>query len=253
MIVKPRYGAGSRAVMEINDLKSWKRFENNAPYDEDFIIETSVPGNEYGVDAMVLNRKFYLVLLRKKIITPPPFRQCVGYSSVVDGEENPIVRMINEYISNIIKVVGLEDGIVHADVLVDRDTPFVIELSARPSGHHLYDLFTPKVTGINMIKEFLTYITTGNCALNDGTERKKIKSYMIHYFDMSDCDIKKIPNIEFLRKKYPIEEYECNLHIGHVSKIVDGHSLMGRGFFILKGENEETMKEISNQVIREFL
>ena len=40
---------------------------------EDFICETCVEGQEYGLDAAVINGEFNLVLLRKKEITSPPY------------------------------------------------------------------------------------------------------------------------------------------------------------------------------------
>lgn len=255
VVVKPRFGAGSRAVSKILDEPTWQEFVKNTPYSEDFIIEEAINGAEYGLDGMVINEILHVVLLRKKIITSPPVCQCVGYYSILENSSNKeLIERIRKYIQLVVEKIGITDGIIHADIIDDGKTPFVIELSARPSGHNLHNLFTPKVTGINMIREFLEYAIKGECIFTRQEQVKKSDiPYMIHFFDMGDCYIKKIPDISTLKCQYPLEEYECNLELGYLGKVVDGHSLMGRGYFILKGENETLLKRYSDEIINAYL
>lgn len=252
VIVKPRYGSGSRAVELISNMEEWQKFVDNAPYKEDFIVEEAVSGEEYGMDAMVIDGKFHLVLLRKKIITEPPIRQCVGYISVVENESNSeMINKMTDYVQEIVNVIDVRDGIMHVDIIFNDGMPFIIELSVRPSGHMLHNIFTPKVAGINMVKEFLMYAMNGKCIVPRAKKNQKI--YMIHYFNVSDCYIKQIPNEIELRKKFPLEEYVCNLKCGFVSKVVDGHSLMDRGYFILGGESEGELIKYSKEIINLFI
>lgn len=47
--------------------------------------------------------------------------------------------------------------------------------------------------------------------------------------------------------------YECHLTKGYQEKVVDGHSVMGRGYFILKGEKEEELVAHSKRFLREYV
>lgn len=258
-IVKPRFGAGNRGVWQIDNRKQWEDFMKQTPIEEDYVVETLAEGIEYGVDAMVINGEFKLVLLRKKMLTPPPARQCVGYYSVLESEEEEWRKIVCEHLENVSKVLGLTNTILHADIIRRKgNSPFVIELSARPSGHRLHDVFTPLVTGINMIECYIQLIQGKLDTVKEkieSTEKNKAgeESYLIHYFDMEDCEVTKIPTEEELRKKYPLVGYECHLNMGYQGKVVDGHSVMGRGYFILKGKREEELVELSRRFLREYV
>lgn len=250
-IVKPRYGAGSRSVRQISNQTEWNSFVYNAPYNEDYVLEEAIQGTEYGLDGMVIDGRFYCVLLRKKEITPPPIRQCVGYYSVRREENEQLYKSVEKLMIHIIDVIGLDNGILHADIIDTTDDPFVIEMSARPSGHYLHNIFTPIVTGVNMIEQFLKYVDTGIVNMNCKDYLRD--KYLIHYFDISDKDIKKIPSKEYIFNKYPIEQYVCHLKTGHVNMIEDGHSIMNRGYFILKGNSEQELAQNAQSIIREFI
>ncbi|MCI8371398.1 MAG: ATP-grasp domain-containing protein [Lachnospiraceae bacterium] len=249
VIVKPRYGAGSRQVLRISSQEEWDGFAKEMPYDEDFIVEDAVDGQEYGVDGMVINKRFHLILARKKLITTPPYRQCVGYISTNHKKHAELLERIKEFMSELIAAIQLEDGIVHADLMKEEQGLFIIELSARPSGHRLHDIFVPMVTGIDMISEFIRYTKGGHPSIH---VKETDNVYIIRYFDI-ESKINIIPPKEYIMNKYSLLEYECNLIPGEIRKIKDGHSLMGRGYFILEGKNEKEVCELANSVLNEYL
>lgn len=248
-IIKPRYGAGSRMVQKISTKEEWVLLKKQMPYSEDFIIEESVDGNEYGIDGIVLNGVFHLVLIRKKINTPPPYRQCVGYIATNMSNDRKLQKECSVFMNKLVSVIKLEDGIVHADVIFNDDGFFVIEMSSRPSGHRLYNIFTPLVTGIDMVHEYLSYVFKGKINLNC---REFSSVFMIRYFDI-ESEIKKVPDKEYMLKKYPILEYECNLKKGDTIKIIDGHSLMDRGYFIIEGKDEDEVCALADNILCEFM
>lgn len=257
-IVKPRFGSGSRGVWQIDSGEQWRKFAGQMPFSEDYVVETLAEGIEYGVDALVSDGEFHLVLLRKKILTQPPARQCVGYYALLESEEAEWREKVCAYLGQIVRVLGFTDTVFHADIIQREDNkPFVIELSARPSGHRLHDVFTPLVTGVNMIEQYIQLVQdkqNGQKGNMDGKNNPLTKeSYLIHYFDIEDCEVTKIPTETELKEKYPLVGYECHLSKGYQEKITDGHSLMGRGYFILKGETEEQLEELSKQFLREYI
>lgn len=247
VIVKPRFGAGSREVVRISNDKEWIETSKRFPFDEDFIIEDSVLGIEYGLDGIIVDGKFELVLLRKKIITPPPYRQCVGYISVNNNSE--IVCKTKQYLSQIIPLMELKNSIIHADIIDNNGELFMIEMSARPSGHRLHNIFTPMVTGVDLIESFLRLSSGADILINP---RQHEDYVMIHYFDI-EKEIKRIPSSEEMIEKYDLLDYQCNMSIGEICKIKDGHTLMKRGYFIIKDSNENSLIDRANSLLSEYI
>ncbi len=248
-IAKPRFGAGSRQVLMLSNPGDYEGFVSSMPFDEDFIIEDLVDGVEYGVDAMVIDGTFHLILARKKLITPPPYRQCVGYISVNNNSANiDLLNRLNNFMSDLVKAVDLKNGLLHADIIDDGNDLFIIEMSPRPSGHRLHNLFTPIVTGVDMITEYINYASSKQYNIEpQNTE----DVYLIRYFDM-ESEVVRIPDKEALLQRYPLIEYECNLQLGRQSIVKDGHSLMERGFFIMKGSDENYVCDAANNLLKEF-
>ena len=181
--IDPReMSARLKAAMSSHIEKNEKK-EQQQPSDEDYVLEEAAPGQEYGIDGVVERYDFQMILLRRKIITPLPAREAVGYISVVPDEERELYTLMRDYISRIVETLGLKDCLIHADVMYLRRKMHVIELSARPSGHNLHNLFTPIATGVDMCREYLAYMS----GKHHNFEPLQTRKMMIHYFDMGNC------------------------------------------------------------------
>ena len=238
-ILKPRYGSGSRGIFFAEDVCSLKKALEELYVDgslaEDYVLEECVAGEEYGVDGAVIDGQFYLVLLRKKENTPPPARQAVGYYSVQPAD--PFYVQVKEYLEKVISCLGIEECLFHADLIKGNKGPFVIELSARPSGHNLHNLFTPLCTGVDMAEEYMKY------RLGDAYNfvPKETGDLLIHYFDM-EGEVTHVPDRDEADAAVGgcLVEWKCNINAGDVlMPVSDGHSVMGRGYFVLEAAPED--------------
>lgn len=254
-IMKPRYGSGSRGIYFLNNVRELRQTlsELQKAYEagekqEDFVVEEAAPGTEYGVDAVVTKNCFHMILLRRKINTPPPARQAVGYFSVVPEEETLLYEKVARHMERVVQALGLQECLFHADLMIENSI-FVIELSARPSGHNLHNLFTPLATGIDMAEQFIRYRLGKSYSFTP----QRVHKMLIHYFDLVGT-IKKVPTTEEVRTLLKEEitsqsevdvsliEWNCNLKPGDILEpVTNGHSLMGRGFFILEGVWEQQL------------
>ena len=231
-ILKPRYGSGSRGIYM---LTSAAQFEDAIQEigEEPYVLEECVAGEEYGVDGAVTEDGFRMVLLRRKENTPPPARQAVGYSSVLPSDG--YWRQVEDYMKQVIACLGLKECLLHADIIGGEAGPFVIELSARPSGHNLHNLFTPLCTGVDMAEQYIRYrMGLPYSFVPEGT-----KSMMIHYFDMKGrvTDVPARGQVEEALDAR-LAAWNCNIKEGEeLSPVSDGHSVMGRGYFVLEGGN----------------
>lgn len=234
-ILKPRYGSGSRGIYFLNDKQQLLE-ALPAVAGEDYVLEECAIGDEYGVDGAVADGKFYLVLLRKKENTPPPARQAVGYYSVQPADS--FYQQVREHLEKVVSCLGLQECLFHADLIRSEKGPFVIELSARPSGHNLHNLFTPLCTGVDMAEEYMKYRQGQPYSFVP----KETKAMLIHYFDM-EGQVSHVPDRAeaFLAAGGLLVEWKCNMKVGDVlAPVSDGHSVMGRGYFVLKAARNDS-------------
>ena len=247
-ILKPRFGSGSRGIHFVNDLQELKTgLENTCG--ESYVLEECAKGEEYGLDGAVIDGIFYLVLLRHKENTPLPARQAVAYFSVMPEDE--FYGQVKTFMEKIVKTLELQECLLHTDLIRTKDGPFMIEMSARPSGHNLHNLFTPLCTGVDVAEEYIKHRMGMECNFIP----KKTKMMMIHYFDLEGevCVVPTVKQIEKAVGGKPVV-WQCNIAEGdHLLKVSDGHSLMGRGYFVLEGEKEEALKETAEKIKELFI
>ena len=239
-ILKPRFGSGSRGIQMLEneeELAAQMRILKGTQ--EEYVLEECMAGEEYGVDGAVIGGRFHMVLLRKKENTPPPVRQAVGYVSVLP--EAPFWQKAWEYMRKVVDCLGLGECLLHADLIRSAQGPFVIEMSARPSGHNLHNLFTPLCTGIDMAEEYIKYRMGQAWNFTPAVTRQA----MIHYFDLQGA-VMDVPTQEQVRQSEPsLIGWECHIRAGEeLMPVSDGHSLMGRGYFILEGEEGELRDKV---------
>lgn len=234
-VLKPRFGSGSRGI---HIIQNKEELALEIP-EEEYVLEECVPGEEYGVDGAVIGGRFYLVLLRKKENTPPPARQAVGYFSVMP--ECGFWKEARDYMRKLVSCLGLSECLLHADIIKSPDGPFAVELSARPSGHNLHNLFTPLCTGIDMAEEYIRYRMGQEWNFTPAATRKAA----IHYFDMQGKVLEVPDRAQVCRAEASVLDWKCNISKGEIlAPVSDGHSLMGRGYFILEGEEGELPEKI---------
>lgn len=261
VVIKPRYGSGSRGVKLVRAAEEAADYLEDAAsgetagslgdiVNEDIVLETVFPGTEYGVDAAVFDGKLTIFLLREKILTPPPYRQCVGYLAADRQGEYTLYNRIETYLQQVIQVLGINHCLLHGDLMWHQGRPMLIEISGRPSGHNLHNLFTPMATGISMVDRYIDYV--------EGREIRPmetdaaVRQLLIGYFDSKPCCLQQIPPQEEIRKRFGsrLLQYDCRIHPGKLQEIRDGHALMERGYYILEGEDREALLHDREQLLK---
>lgn len=252
-IMKPRFGSGSRDVFYItNDIELEQAYKYAIKVNEDFVLEEVVNGEEYGVDGAVINGRLEITLLRKKMITPLPIRQAIANFSLTKITENTnLLEKVQSKLKKVIEKLEYENCIIHADLIIKENEIFIIEIAPRPSGHYLHNVFVPYATGIDIAEEYIKFLLDKKCCFLP----KSVYCMQIRFFDFENVVIKKVPTFEELKrnKKCNILKWICNIKDGdYIEKVIDGHSIMGRGFFIIEGENEEDLIQQSEWILSQF-
>jgi len=246
-ILKPRFGSGSRGIYVVNN--------KGDIYDvlpkisgEEYVLEECIPGEEYGFDGAVTDGKMHLVLLRKKDNTPLPDRQAVCYYSV--NPLSDVYNRISAYINKVVEKLELNECLIHGDIIDSAKGPFAIEVSARPSGHNLHNLFTPLCTGVDMAEEYIRH----RLGLTAPFIPANTRSMMIHYFDLTGRVIQ-VPAESSVAEICAVTgckliEWECNIKDGELLKPVhNGHELMCRGYYITQFDSFDDMEDKKKQLI----
>lgn len=262
-IMKPRFGSGSRDVFYITSNDEVKQaYKNIMRADrpktgkhmfggQDFILEQAVTGEEYGVDGAVMNGNMKVTLIRKKSITPFPIRQAVASFSV-DKEKNiEIYNEVHKYLQKVVETLEYDDCLINADIIMNDNGIFVIEIAPRPSGHYLHDVFVPITTGVDIAKEYIKFLLGKDYRF----ESENIKCMEIRFFDFEDVIVKRVPDVNDLKwsNRCNIKEWKCNIHNGDfMDKVINGHSIMGRGYFIIDGTDETDLREQSKWILSQF-
>ncbi len=256
-ILKPRFGSGSRGIFYLQDKKEMEQalrsVNGTGSGTEDYVLEEVAPGMEYGVDGAVDGNQLTVVLLRRKLLTLPPARQAVGYLAVTPETESGLIRQVHDYLCRVVNVMGLRDCLFHADLMIEEDRIFVIELSARPSGHYLHDIFTPLAAGTDIAAEYI------KCRIGMPYSYRpdKIRKMMIRYFDLSGR-VMSVPtqtNVYELLEKGSNRLIKWQCHIApedFLEPVATGRSLMGRGYFILAGSTEAELVTAGEEILRRF-
>lgn len=240
LIIKPRFGSGSRDVLVLTTADELKEICKNDKFTkEDFLIEEFIDGIEYGLDAVVIDRKYHHILIREKQITPLPYRQAIANISI---DEIPAISI---YMQKIINRLQIDNCILNADLIITKDgLPFIIELATRPSGHHL-NKFIELATGVNPTKEWI------NRSLNlpYSFEVKFLKNMIIRYFDIEgECQM---AEFDTLKDELGIINYQCHIS-SPLNKVIDGASIMNRGYAIIEANSKEECIKNANKLILNF-
>lgn len=249
VVLKPRFGSGSREVVICGSPSELRaHLDRLLPAGEDLIVEGCAQGTEYGADAVVIDGEYRTILLREKINTPLPHRQAVGYYTVPADHE--MQSLTTSVLSQAVHVLGIENGLLHADLIHQDGRAFVIELSARPSGHHLHDLFTPLATGVDPIREFLKLAVPGlgQPSFTPKTDRPML----LRFFDFDGATITGVPDVDDLRGKVELVAYEEHCLGRSMGPVTNGPGLMSRGFFALAGKDRDDLDTQCQYVFSQF-
>lgn len=161
LVVKPRWGSGSIAIYEANNINellvlynlckrkiadSYLKFESENDLEHCVIIQEKISGLEYGIDILNdLNGNYRCNVIKRKL------GMRAGETDAAIIEDNPILEKFATYLAKRTKHIGNLD----VDLFVVDDKIYLLEMNARFGGgypfSHLAGVNFPKAI-INMIR-----------------------------------------------------------------------------------------------------
>jgi hypothetical protein len=134
-VVKTRLGFGSRTVQIVSGLNEMNRARRELEAIEPGVeVEEYVAGEMYHCEAIVYGGVPVFSAVCRYLAPPGVFRSVATRGSVTLGEGS-LRQRIADYNADVIRVLGLRDGVTHLEVFHTPDDRIVFcEIAARPGG-----------------------------------------------------------------------------------------------------------------------
>jgi biotin carboxylase len=253
MVIKPRFGSGSRGVVVVDEerqiaaMKSNKSLENH--YMRGVLAQEFIDGVSLGVDGAVVGEEAIIALIRRKSLTPLPYRVEFQYASpsgiAIDTEAR-----VRSLIQAATKALELEETVFHADLIVRADGEvFLIELSARPSGLMLSSKMVNLATGIDFICEAIRL--HAGCETNFSPRYQR--PVIVHYWGSGQGTVQAVPEQKALRQVPEVEDVKLGLQLGtRIETPTCVAELLPYGYVVLSSqgdaESEVRMQSVLSSV-----
>lgn len=165
VILKPSDSQGQRGIYLVNSQQEMeKHFYEAKDYSREgkVIVEKYICGQEYSVNGYMVNGKIrYLVPTLRE--TWPEYVGLIHKHVITKDLLSTNVReKIISIAENACMLLGIQNGPVYFQMKIEEDSPYIIEVTPRLDGCHMWNLLM-RATGINLMKlcfEHLLYNNT---------------------------------------------------------------------------------------------
>ena len=239
VMVKPCDGSGSRATMRVDcskNLATACHMAMNASLEKKALIETFVPGNEYGAESLVVNGEIHVLGIMKKWMTRPPYYAELGHqipSELPSEVENKAIECVRKAI----KALDINHGAVNMDLIInEKREVHIVDVGARMGGNMIGPCIIPIGTGINYLENLI------KTAVGDEPDwsRKLPEDVATRLMAFKGGRIKRLPDFNKLGRQYGVSIYH-HMNIGDV--VNEYHSnLDGCGYIVAK--DSETAERV---------
>lgn len=147
VVMKPTNMSGSLGVRLIENDKelidAWSRLhylsDLGLKAKSQYLIEEYIAGPEFSVEGYVSSGNVNIVAHTQKLLCQEPYFVEIGHvvpaNLAVDEQ-----AQINEYITRLVTVLGINIGVFHAEVRLGEKGPVLIEIAARLPGDNICEL-----------------------------------------------------------------------------------------------------------------
>lgn len=150
VIVKPIAAGGKRGICVVYNEKELKMaIEDALPYSKVkgvLIEEFLANGQEYSVESLSYNGQHYVIQVTQKDTSSSTRCNELGHHQPADIDDSMRMKVCNA-ITEMLTVLGIENGPCHTEIKIIGDEVFLIEVNARPGGDHITHPLTELSTG----------------------------------------------------------------------------------------------------------
>lgn len=152
-IVKPIDMQGSRGInlVENNDLKSALILNSISASDSgNVILEEYMVGPEVSVEMVVINYQPNVLQITEKITSGAPHFVELGHIQPAVLPDETKIQIAN-VAESAVRSIGIKNSIVHAELIITKSGPKMVELGARMGGDGIQQQLIKLSAGINLL------------------------------------------------------------------------------------------------------
>ena len=248
-IIKPADNSGSRGIFLVDNVSdALEAYKYSRQYSRggDVVVEEFIKGPEVSVELLAVNGKHYVLQVTDKLTTGAPHFVEIGHSQP-SRLPKADVESIKVLAIQAAKAVGIENGPGHAEIILTKEGPKMVEIGARMGGGCITTHLVPLSTGINMTEA--TILT----ALGEtpDIEPKHSRGAAIRFIIPPQGKVVKISGEEEARSIAGIVEVEIQCKIGQVlGELESGASRIG--YVIAKAQTAEEAINICESALKKI-
>ena len=239
LIVKPIDRSGSRGVTKVsspNELKSAIDLAKDVSFLDVVLIEKYIGGSEYSIETISQAGKHQILQITEKFTTGEPNYIELGHLQPARISKK-IQQNIEKVIIDSLTALEFENGASHAEIKVDNDQIFIIEIGGRMGGDFIGSDMVEISTGIDFLKLVLDVslgkdIGVINC-------NNVNNNFAVVKFLFSQRDIERYNKI---KAKFPNIVIEENINKNFNNDITDSSNR--NGYYILNIPKESVLTQI---------
>lgn len=248
-ILKPSRSSGSRGIAKIDHNISREKFLElykcayQESRDKQVMIEQFIDGPEFSVEIIVWNGNVNVLAVTDKKTTGAPYFVELGHSQPSVFHLNIVEKVKDAAVAGV-KALELSNCACHAEIKVENDKAYIMEIGARLGGDFISTELTHLSTGVDMVAAAV------NIALGiapDMKPKKKKQGACIRYFCPRPGRLVSIEGLEHLNDEHV---YMSEIYCEKGDKILEVKSSLDRsGHMIVTAKNSREAIGIAEDLI----
>lgn len=232
LIIKPSNSSGSRGVFLLNSNYDKKKinsyFDKSLQYSSEktkrVIVEEYLEGPQISAEGIFYKDKFYLIALSDRNYKTTKY---LLPNIIEDGGElpskfeNKFRKKIERLIFNAAKSLEISWGPIKADIVINNNKPYIIELAARISGGYFATNTIRFSYKYDIVKNYIKL--SNNKKIDKPVILKKPKTIAQRYIFASPGKIKSININQKILKRQFVKKVVLNLSSGNYQKKIRSH------------------------------
>lgn len=257
IIIKPLDSNASHGVFRCDteeDIR--KHFDESISFsrvEKSVLAERFIVGTEFTIDGVKTPRKHYTMAIseKKHFAHNESIANELLFSHYNPNYDYDKLRATND---SFVMKSNLQFGFTHAEYKYEDGEFYLIEIAARGGGNMISNCITQYMTGYDTYR-YLVECATGNVHDSDFSLRPEYKerAAVLKFFETpyGGGKVKKIKGLDYLNSEPDIKHYRLNFKIGDTIEDALNDSVR-IGFYIVCSENMQKLREVINNVQKEF-